>query len=627
MALEFHYNDYSASDPRMCQQPSEPLMREMPKETDVIIVGAGPAGMIAAAQLSYFPTVSTLVVEKSHEPLKYGRAEGIQKRTVETFQAFGFADQLVQESYQMTGMNFWRPDPDDETRIVRAAVTEDDPRNLSEFPHLISNQPRVLAYFQQYMQNAPRPTSPYYGVKFLRLEHSEQTDFPIRAHFATEDGEAEKVVYAKYLIGADGAHSSVRASIGRELQGNQANRAWGVLAALADTDFPDIRMKCAIQSKSSGSLLLIPREGGYLFRMYVDLGDVTAENQDRIRATSADESIAKINRILAPYSIDVKHVAWHSVYEVAHRITDSFDACVGGSKTPNVFIAGDACHTHSAKAGQGMNVSLQDGFNIGWKIGYVASGIASSSILNTYNSERMEVAQNLIDFDREWYGLFAKKVDELHTPEALEEYYVKTAEFPAGFMTMYSRSMLTASQTHQSIATGYPIGKRFKSHEVVRVCDMNTVHLGHQATADGRWRLYVFADRPNGRGHNDRLGKFADWLSVSSRSPLNTYKSQTSYDDDALFDVHVVYPQNHRELNLPDVPQVFKPRVGKYRLSNLNKVYACSTSFDVFSEACVSDEGAIVVVRPDQYVGAVLPLGDPETLADYLKPIFGQASS
>ena len=626
MVLRFHQNDYISTDPRIQEEANiaEGRPDDIPEKVDVLIAGAGPAGMIAAAQLSQFPTVTTVIVDRSPGPLKEGRAEGIQKRSVETFQAFGFADQLVQESYRIMGMNFWRPDPENETRIIRAAKTIDDPTDISEFPHIISNQPRILDYFAQYMANSPSRMAPHYGTQFVGFEASDDKEYPLKITLrqnSNRSGVIQKTVYAKYLVGADGAHSAVRNAIGKELHGGQANRAWGVLAAMAETDFPDIRMKCAIQSKSSGSLLLIPREGGYMFRMYVDLGDVTPDNADRIRSTSVDESISRINEIMSPYSIDVKYVAWHSVYEVGHRVTDAFDSCINGEDDPRVFIAGDACHTHSAKAGQGMNVSLQDGFNLGWKLGHVASGNSPAAILRSYSEERLKIAQDLITFDREWYGLFAKRVDELDDPRILEEYYVKTAEFPAGFMTEYTESLLTGDKNHQNVAKGFPVGKRFRSAEVVRICDANPLQLGHLASADGRWRIYVFADAPDD-GANIRLNSLADWLDSSTDSPLNKYASPVSDDDDALFDVHLIYPQAHDQLNIQDVPRVFKPHVGKYKISDLNKVYGTSASLDIYAEREVDPTGAIVIVRPDQYVGTVLPLDDFEGITSYFAPIF-----
>ena len=95
--------------------------------------------------------------------------------------------------------------------------------------------------------------------------------------------------------------------------------------------------------------------------------------------------------MLHPYTLDVKTIAWFSVYEVGQRLTDRFDdvpAETAATRLPRVFIAGDACHTHSAKAGQGMNVSMQDAFNLGWKLAAVLEGRSPESLLHTYSAER-----------------------------------------------------------------------------------------------------------------------------------------------------------------------------------------------------------------------------------------------
>ena len=260
--------------------------------------------------------------------------------------------------------------------------------------------------------------------------------------------------------------------------------------------------------------------------MYVDLGEVAADDRGAVRKTTIEQIIAKANAIIHPYTLDVRNVAWHSVYEVGHRLTDRFDDVLPeelGTRTPRVFITGDACHTHSAKAGQGMNVSMQDGFNIGWKLGHVLEGRSPESLLSTYSAERQVVAKNLIDFDKVWSTLMAKKPEEFENPSELEDFYVRTAEFPAGFMTEYSPSMVVAEATHQQLATGFPVGKRFKSAPVVRVCDTNPVQLGHQATADGRWRIYVFADQAapgQQAGAPSPAADLAAWLATAPDSPL-----------------------------------------------------------------------------------------------------------
>jgi phenol 2-monooxygenase len=619
--MQFHHHGYVSGDPRVSPPAGTGIDRpdELPGEVDVLIVGTGPAGMITAAQLSQFPGITTRIVERRAGRLPIGQADGIQARSVETFQAFGFAQRIIDEAYRITEMAFWKPDPQNPSRIIRTARTEDDPTGISEFPHLIVNQARVLDYFAEVMANSPSRMTPDFGLEFRGLEVAGDGEYPVSVTLADATGE-ERTVRVRYVVGADGARSRVRDAIGCSLAGDQANHAWGVMDALAVTDFPDIRTKCAIQSEG-GSILLIPREGGHLFRMYVDLGEVAPDDNGAVRRTTIDEIIATANEILHPYTLDVRDVAWHSVYEVGHRVTDRFDDVPPeevGTRTPRVFITGDACHTHSAKAGQGMNVSMQDGFNLGWKLAHVLEGRSPAALLGTYTAERQVVAQNLIDFDREWSALMAAKPEDLPSPSELEDFYVRTAEFPAGFMTEYASSLLVADARHQALAAGFPLGRRFKSPAVTRVCDGNPVHLGHHATADGRWRIYVFADAP-AAGEPSAASELAHWLTTSPESPLAA--TPAGADPDAWFDVKVVYQQAHTDVDLGRVPAVFLPRVGPFGLVDYEKVYAADPRHDVFEQRGVDRSGAVVVVRPDQYVSAVLPLGAPGELASFFAPI------
>ncbi|MET4145109.1 FAD-binding monooxygenase [Arthrobacter sp. UYCo732] len=624
--MQFHHHGYVSGDPRVQPAAGVGLDRPeaLPDEVDVLIVGTGPAGMLTAAQLSQFPGITTRIVERRPGRLAIGQADGIQARSVETFQAFGFAERIIAEAYKITEMAFWRPDPEDPTRIVRGGRALDDEAGISEFPHLIVNQARVLDYFGEVMANAPTRMSPDYGFEFQSLEVTGEGEYPVTVsllHTAGPREGQERVVKAKYVVGADGARSKVRRAIGCSMAGDQANHAWGVMDVLASTDFPDIRLKCAIQSHDGGSILLIPREGGHLFRMYVDLGEVAADDDGAVRKTTIEQIIAKANAIIHPYTLDVRNVAWHSVYEVGYRLTDRFDDVLPediGTRTPRVFITGDACHTHSAKAGQGMNVSMQDGFNIGWKLGHVLEGRSPESLLATYSAERQVIAKNLIDFDKEWSTLMAKKPDEFENPSELEDFYVRTAEFPAGFMTQYAPSMLISEPENQELASGFTIGKRFKSAPVVRVCDTNPLHLGHQAKADGRWRIYVFAD-PALAGAPSPATDLAEWLTNSPESPLAA--TPDGADADAWFDVKVIYQQDHTGIDIGAVPATFKPEVGPFKLTYLENVYGTDPTADIFELRGVDRGGVVVVVRPDQYVANILPLTATAELGEFFAPL------
>ncbi|MDQ1074073.1 MULTISPECIES: FAD-dependent monooxygenase [Microbacterium] len=601
--MQFHHHGYVSGDPRVQNAAGTGIDRptDLPDRVDVLIVGSGPAGMLLAAQMSQFPQLTTRLIEKRDGRLALGQADGIQPRSVETFQAFGFADRITAEAYNIGWMNFWAPDPDDPRRIIRTTRTEDYGYKISEFPHLIVNQARVLDYFAEAAANGPARITPDYGVEFVGLTvHDDDVEVRVRT------SQGERLVRAKYVVGCDGARSGVRQAIGRTHVGAAAQHAWGVMDVLVETDFPDWRIKCAINA-AAGNILHIPREGGHLSRMYIDLGEVAADDDRRVRQTPIDDIIRRANEILHPYTIDVKQVAWHSVYEVGHRVTDQF---VDDLDSPRVFLTGDACHTHSAKAGQGMNVSMQDGFNLGWKLGHVLTGLAPAELLRTYDEERRPVAQQLIDFDREWSSLMARKPGEITDPDDLATYYLATAEFPSGFGTHYAPSRIVAADAAGELASGFPVGKRFKSVEVVRVCDGNAVHLGHHAKADGRWRIYAFADAE---------GSALPAWAAEARAIVERF-TPAGADLDAVFDVKAIYPGRWEDV--VDVPSLFRPRSGPLGLTDLEKVFAAApsawTSNDIFAERGIGAEGAVVLVRPDQYVAHVLPLSEPEGLERFL---------
>lgn len=627
--MQFHHHGYVSTNPRVLPAAGVGIDRpaELPDEVDVLIVGSGPAGIAAHAQLAMFPNVVTRILERRNGRLVLGQADGIQARSVETFQAFGFANQIIEEAYQITETAFWNPDPENPSNIIRTSITPDDEQGISEFPHLIVNQARVIDYFAEFANRGPARGDVDYGWEFVGLEVESSGEYPVAvtlreatgfsgagintvAPEGAEEGKT-RVVHAKYVIGADGARSGVRASIGGSLKGNQSDHAWGVMDVLPVTDFPDIRKKSIIHSEA-GSILHIPREGNHLCRIYVDLGEVDPNDDGKVRATPLEAIIERANAILHPYTLDVRNVAWNSVYEVAHRLTDRFDdEATSPDGKARVFLTGDACHTHSAKAGQGMNVSMQDGWNIAWKLGYVLSGLAEEELLGTYSDERQVTAKNLIDFDLQWSTLMAKKPEEFASPDEVAEFYVRTAEFPAGFMTEYDPSIITSAGAKQELASGFTLGKRFKSVRTVRVADAVPLHVGHHHRADGRFRVYAFADKDR-----TQLNDWAEWMLTSDASPVKKFTPKGA-DIDSVLDVKVVYQQEHHDVAIETVPKLFLPLSGPFGLPDYEKIYAAIADDDIFEQRGISREGAIVVVRPDHYVAHILPLSSREELSEY----------
>lgn len=646
--MQFHLNGFKGGDPAIAdpaegygaQEPPDGL----PREVDVLIVGCGPAGLTLAAQLAAFGGIRTRIVEQKSGRLRLGQADGIACRTMEMFEAYGFSERVLKEAHWINETVFWKPGEERRENIVRSGRIRDTEDGLSEFPHVVLNQARVHDFFLDVMRNSPTRLEPDYCRRLLGLEidsakagadalgRTTVPDYPVTARLERIDpgheGQGE-TVRARYVVGCDGARSTVRGSLRRALHGDSANQAWGVMDVLAVTDFPDIRLKAVIHSANEGNMLVIPREGGYLVRLYIELDKLNENERVANRHITPDHLTAAAQRILHPYRLDVKEIAWWSVYEIGQRLCERFDDVPEeqlDERFPCVFIAGDACHTHSPKAGQGMNVSMRDSFNLGWKLAAVLQGRCSAKILHTYSEERQTVARELIDFDREFAKMFSappkdgtEADSEGVDPAEFQRYFVKQGRFTAGTATRYQPSLLTAEPTYQHLARGLVIGMRFHSAPVIRLSDARPVQLGHAVKADGRWRIFAFADARDPAAPASRIRALCRFLAESPGSPLVRY-TPAELDIDSVLDVRAVFQQGHRELDLATMPELLLPRKGRYRLVDYEKVFCpdLEKRRDIFAMRNISREtGAMVIVRPDQHVANVLPLDAYDELSAF----------
>jgi phenol 2-monooxygenase (NADPH) len=633
--MQFHLNGFEPGDPEIFDRaeryPPSGVQGSVPSEVDVLIVGCGPAGLTLAAQLSAFRDIKTCIVEQKAGRMLLGQADGIACRTMEMFHAFGFSERVLKEASWITETTFWKPDYRQPINVVRSGWVQDVEDGLSEFPHVVLNQARVHDFYLDLMRRSAAKLEPYYGrrVVALRPAAGGRASADRRVAVTLErlepphEGQTETIT-ARYVVGCDGARSVVRTSIGRELRGDSANHAWGVMDVLAVTDFPDIRRKTFIQSADDGTIIIIPREGGYLFRLYVELTKLDVGERIASRNITVDELVAKARRIFNPYKLDVKEIPWWSVYEIGQRLTDKFDDVPEeeiGTQLPRVFIAGDACHTHSPKAGQGMNVSMQDAFNLGWKLVSVLRERCHPSLLHTYSAERRAIAKELIDFDREWAGLLASTRGESDgaDPAKTQSYFVRSGRYTAGTATHYGPSILTGQRAHQHLAEGYVVGKRFHSALVIRLADAMPVHLGHVVKADGRFRIFAFADVGDPAAASSAIRQLCDFLAEDQNSPVRKY-TRRDEDIDAVIDVRTVFQQPHHELTIDAMPTLLLPRKGRYGLRDYEKIFCADVKggSDIFATRGIDrDTGCMVIVRPDQYVAHVLPLDGHHELAAF----------
>lgn len=635
--MQFHLNgfrpgNYQVPDAARKPYPNPPI-EDLPEEVDVLIVGTGPAGLTMARQMSEFAEITTCIVDMAPGPLLFGRADGISCRTIEIMEAFNSSEMVVKETYQLKQNTFWEPDPANPSHIRRKEKIADARAGLSEFTHGIVNQARLHELLLGGMEHGVAPVRPHYSREFLGLEIDDGLTqdlgtHPITATFKRCDeagvGQVE-TVKARFVVGCDGGRSQVRKSLGITLEGDSANKAWGVMDILLNTDFPDIRVKSFIQSKDHGAVMTIPREGGYLCRFYVEMDSIEKDKRAMDIAVTEQDLIAKAQQIFHPYTLDVKEVAWWSIYSVGQRLADRFDNRPSGSGDdviPRAFVAGDACHTHSPKGGWGLNTSLPDTFNLGWKMAAVLQRRSHPKLLATYGTERRKVANQLINADRELSKLVATRPTADDTSDQaridtaeIEAFMKRQSGFVAGTSIEYAPSYICMGHAHQHLARGFNIGQRFFSAEATRIADGRSQHLGHLVKADGRWRLFLFAGAEDPTAPASDLSQCVAYLANAPTSPAVKYTPKGA-DPDAVIDTYAVFQQPG--LSMPDLPDFLWPAKGKYGLRDYEKVFHAQPGNDIYDLRGIDREkGCMVVVRPDQHVANILPLTAHDDLAAF----------
>ncbi|CAG8060316.1 unnamed protein product [Penicillium salamii] len=595
------------------------------EKVDVLICGSGSAGLCAATWLAKYG-VRCKVLERRDGPMQMGQADGVQCRTVEIFESFGVGEELLREAYHVLEVNFWA---EDSTGIKRTGRTADTQPGLSHQPHVILNQARINGLLLDLMKKTNNQQIDYgYNVTNVEVDSLSAGDpnaYPVKVT-AEKDGKTE-VSAAKYALACDGAHSIVRKALGYRMIGDSSDAVWGVMDMVPRTDFPDIRKKSTIRSKS-GNILIIPREGenDNLTRFYIELPPGTNPKE-----VTLENLQAQAQRILSPYKVDFVETVWWSAYAIGQRHADFFH------KDHRVFLAGDACHTHSPKAGQGMNVSLQDGYNIGWKLGEVLTGLANPSLLETYVLERQKVAIDLINFDRHFSKLFSSGAQT--SPAEFQQGFIQAGKYTAGLTATYDVSSITCALESEQIASQVTVGMRLPSAQVVRFCDSKPMQLMQALKSDGRWRIMAFVGNLATPESQSKLVKLGDYLDAAD-GPVHSFTPRNQ-DSDSLIETIVIGHGVRHDVELEEIPKCFYPISGKNQTrgialfevsinaltdpcrSDLHKLYYDDESYNMghghaYEHLGIDPvQGAIIIVRPDQYVSAVMGLGDYQEIGNF----------
>jgi 2-polyprenyl-6-methoxyphenol hydroxylase-like FAD-dependent oxidoreductase len=349
-------------------------------DVDVLVVGAGPTGLVLGLWLTRLG-VRVRIVDKTAEPGTTSRALAVQARTLELYRQIGLADAVVAAGRKMAAINLWSAG-----RQVAHAVFGDMGAGISPFPY-------VSIYPQDEHERMLIDRLAEAGVEVEReteLVAFEEAGDRVLARFQRADVPGE-TVEAAYIAGCDGSHSTVRQALTIGFPGGTYDHLFYV----ADVEARGAAMNGELHGAldTSDFLAVFPLKDDGHARL---IGTVRADAGDRSDTLSWDDVST---RVIEWMRIDVERVHWFSTYRVHHRVADRF-------RKGRAFLLGDAAHIHSPVGGQGMNTGIGDAVNLAWKLAAVVNGRADRSLLDSYGPERIAFARRLVaTTDRAFTGV------------------------------------------------------------------------------------------------------------------------------------------------------------------------------------------------------------------------------
>ena len=339
-------------------------------ETEILIIGAGPTGLVLALWLTRLG-VRVRIVDKTTEPGTTSRALAVQARTLEFYSQIGLANALMENGHKTIAANLWVAGKR-AARLVFGAMGE----GLSPFPYALiypqdEHERLLIAHLADTGVHVERQT------ELLGFENAADG---VLARLRRPDG-SQETCRAAYIAGCDGAHSTVREALGIGFPGGTYNHLFYVADVQASGAAMNGDLQVALDR--TDFLAIFPMKGKGRARLIGTVREEVAHQSD----TLSWDDVSK--RVIEWIRIDVERVNWFSTYRVHHRVADHF-------RKGRAFLLGDAAHIHSPVGGQGMNTGIGDAVNLAWKLAAVVHGRADAALLDSYEPERIAFARRLV---------------------------------------------------------------------------------------------------------------------------------------------------------------------------------------------------------------------------------------